>query len=727
MSGNKARLQAVTALSEACKLETKFDFIGDSAQGLFGSNVFSLSVMKTCLPKAVFKSLKETVETGTPLDASIADVVAASMKDWAISKGATHFTHVFYPLTGLTAEKHDSFLVPDGEGGAFPEFTGKALIQGEPDASSFPSGGIRTTFEARGYTAWDVTSPAYIMENHNGSTLCIPTAFVSWTGEALDKKTPLLRSMQALDGQAKRILKLFGHENISMVSTSAGSEQEYFLIDKRFYNHRPDMMFAGRTLFGAPSAKGQEFDDHYFGPINERVQGFMMEADRELFKLGIPARTRHNEVAPAQFELAPLHEPANLAADHQQLTMTIFKKVAERNGFACLLHEKPFAGINGSGKHLNFSIGNSTQGNLFDPGTTPHENAQFLVFCAAVIRAVHLHGLLLRAVVASAGNDHRLGANEAPPAIISIFLGDELTNIFEQIKKDEKKSSKENGVINVGVDTLPSLPKDAGDRNRTSPFAFTGNRFEFRAVGSNQSINGPLVAVNTIIADSLDYIATALEKKTKGAPEKLNSAIQTVLKDILETHGAVIFNGDNYTEEWQKEAAKRGLANLRTSVDALPAITDKEVVSMFAKHKVLSKVELESREEVYFEQYCLSVNVEANLTMKMAKTSIFPAAIRYQSELAKTCADLKAVGYAFDTDTLDKVTGLVKELQDNTTALEDIMAKKDTSSLHKQAKYCCDKILPAMLEIRKVADTFEGIVADDLWELPSYQEMLFIK
>ena len=727
MSGNVARLQAIAELSEKNELKSKFDFIGDSAQALFGSNVFSLRVMKACLPKPVFKSLKMTVETGSPLDESIADIVAAAMKDWAISKGATHFTHVFYPLTGLTAEKHDSFLTPDGEGGALTEFSGKALIQGEPDASSFPSGGIRTTFEARGYTAWDVTSPAYIMENHNGSTLCIPTAFVSWTGEALDKKTPLLRSIQALDKQSRKILKMFGHTDISMVGTSSGCEQEYFLIDKKFYNSRPDIMLTGRTVFGAASAKGQEFDDHYFGAINERVQGFMMEADHELFKLGIPSRTRHNEVAPGQFELAPLHEPSNLAADHQQLTMTILKKVAERNGFACLLHEKPFSGINGSGKHLNFSIGNATQGNLLDPGTTPHENAQFLIFCSAVIRAVHLHGPLLRAAVATAGNDHRLGANEAPPAILSIFLGEELTNIFEQIKKDQKKSSKENGVINIGVDTLPTIPKDAGDRNRTSPFAFTGNRFEFRAVGSNQSVGGVITALNTIIADSLDYIATELEKETKGDAKKLNSAIQKVVKQIIEAHDAVIFNGDGYTEAWHKEAAKRGLANLKTSVDALPAITSKEVISMFEKFKVLSKVELRSREEVYFEQYCLSVKVEANLTIRMAKTIIFPAAIRYQGELAKTCADLKAIGHTYHAGTLDKVTSLVKELHDTIAALEERVTNKDTSSVPALARYYCDKVLPAMLAVRKVADVLEEVVADDLWPLPTYMEMLFIK
>jgi len=724
MSGNKARLQAVSELSQTNKLETTFDFIGDSAQELFGSNVFSLRVMKERLPKDAFRSLKKTIETGTPLDENIADVVAAAMKDWAISKGATHFTHVFFPLTGLTAEKHDSFLTPDGEGGALTEFEGKTLIKGEPDASSFPSGGIRTTFEARGYTAWDVTSPAYIMENHNGSTLCIPTAFISWTGEALDKKTPLLRSMQALDKQAKRILALFRHEEIATVRMTVGCEQEYFLIDKKFYTNRPDIMLAGRTLFGAPPAKGQEFDDHYFGSINERVQGFMMEVDHELFKLGIPARTRHNEVAPGQFELAPYHETCNLAADHQQLTMTTLKKVAERNGFACLLHEKPFAGINGSGKHMNFSIGNSTQGNLLDPGTTPHENAQFLIFCAAVIRAVHCHAPLLRAVVASAANDHRLGANEAPPAILSIYLGDELTKVFERIQKDEKSSSQGNGHIHIGVDTLPVLPKDSGDRNRTSPFAFTGNRFEFRAVGANQSVGDPITVMNTIIADSLDDIAAKLEKAD---PAKLNTAIQHVLKEILAEHGAIIFNGDGYTEAWQEEAARRGLPNLKTTVDALPAITEDEVIKIFGKHKVLSPVELESREEVYFEQYCLSLMVEANLTVKMAKTMLFPASIRYQGELAKTCSHLKTLGYDFDASTLATVTALIRKLEDSVTELEDVIAKKDTSSISATARYLCDTMIPAMRTVREHADKLEEIVADDLWPLPSYQEMLFIK
>jgi len=727
MSGSAVRLEAVSAIINAEPKGPAFDFKGNQADEIFGTNVFSISTMEYSLPKNVFKSLKKTIELGEKLDDSIADTVAQAMKDWAISKGATHYTHVFYPLTGQTAEKHDSFLVPTGDGRAITEFTGKALIQGEPDASSFPTGGLRVTFEARGYTAWDVTSPAYILENQNGTFLCIPTAFVSWKGEALDKKTPVLRSTDAVDKQARRILELFGHEKISKITTTAGCEQEYFLVDRNFYYARQDLMLAGRTLFGAPPAKGQEFDDHYFGAINDRVLGVMMEVERELFKLGIPAKTRHNEVAPAQFELAPIHESANLAHDHQQMIMTILEKVAEKNGFACLFHEKPFAGINGSGKHLNWSIGNATQGNLLDPGNTPHENAQFLVFCAAVIRAVHKFGGLLRAVVGSAGNDHRLGANEAPPAIISIFLGEQLADVFEQIAKGGAKSSKKSGTLNIGVDTLPALPKDAGDRNRTSPFAFTGNRFEFRAVGSAQSVGGPITTINTILAESLDYIATELEKATKGDPKKLNGAIQKVIKGILDEHGAVIFNGDNYSDAWHAEAEKRGLANLKTTVDALPQITSKEVVAMFKKYGVLNKAELSSREETYLEQYALSLNVEANLCVNMAKRQIFPSAIRYQKELASTCAELKAVGYTFDTDTLDKITALVKDLQDGIAALEETIANVDSKNPLAEAKYFCTKVLPAMNALRATADELEQMVSDDLWSLPTYQEMLFIK
>lgn len=727
MSGSTARLQAIAAVTNYKPISRPMNFAETPSGELYGASVFGLAEMEKRLPKAVFKSLKKTIERGEKLDATSADVVAEAMKSWAIEKGATHYAHVFFPLTGLTAEKHDCFLSPDGHGGAIPEFSGKALIQGEPDASSFPSGGIRATFEARGYTAWDVSSPAYILENPNGTTLCIPTAFVSWTGEALDKKTPVLRSMQALNTQAQRILKLFGHTDGAMVSSTAGPEQEYFLIDRNFFFARPDLLTAGRTLFGAKPPKGQEFEDHYFGAIPERVLAFMLDAERELFKLGIPIKTRHNEVAPAQYEIAPVYETSNLATDHQQLVGITLRRVAEKYGMTCLLHEKPFAGVNGSGKHVNFSLGSATQGNLLDPGDTPHQNMQFLVFCAAVIRAVHKFSPLLRAAVAHAGNDHRLGANEAPPAIISIFLGEQLNDIFEQIKAGGASSSKGKGTMNIGVDILPPLPKDAGDRNRTSPFAFTGNRFEFRAVGSSQSIAGPLVAMNTILAESLDYCATELEKATGGSASKLPGAVQTLLKDIVDKHFAIVFNGDNYSEAWHQEAEKRGLPNLRTTVDALPVLTSPEVVALFEKYKVLSKRELQSREDIYLEQYCKTVNVESKLVVEMSKTMLFPAAIRYQSELAKTCADLKAVGYTFDTNTLDKITAMVKELQDSTAALEKTMDHKGGHGLMDEAKHYCHEVLPAMLKVRKVADELEGLVADDLWPLPTYQEMLFIK
>src|SRR5271154_4877383 len=571
LSGSSARLQAIEAVTTYHPTSAPLSFANVSASELFGSNVFGKSAMKERLPKPVFKSLIKTIETGSHLDPAIADVVAAAMKDWAIAKGATHYTHVFYPLTGITAEKHDSFLSPDGDGGAIAEFSGKTLTQGEPDASSFPNGGMRNTFEARGYTMWDVTSPAYILENPNGRTLCIPTAFVSWTGEALDKKTPLLRSMQALNLHAQRILKLFGHANPAKVVSYAGCEQEYFLIDRHFYFSRPDLLATGRTLFGAPPPKGQEFEDHYFGAIPQRVLAYMLDSERELFKLGIPAKTRHNEVAPGQFELAPMFERSNVAAELQQLLMTTLKRVAEKHGMECLFHEKPFDGINGSGKHVNFSLGNATEGNLLLPGDTPHDNAQFLVFCGAVIRSVHKFAGLLRASVASATNDHRLGANEAPPAIISIFLGDQLADVFEQIANGGAKSSKAKGHIEIGVDTLPVLPTDPGDRNRTSPFAFTGNRFEFRAPGSLQSIAGPMVTINTILAEALDYIATEIESLIAEGTD-FDVAVQKTLEEIITVHGSVVFNGDGYTDAWPIEAEARGLPNLRTTLDALPQL-----------------------------------------------------------------------------------------------------------------------------------------------------------
>jgi len=716
MNGTTVRQQAVSAVA-SYKLKAKDN--GKKPirlEDLYGSEVFGFAAMKNSLPKEVFRSLKRTIENGQALDPALADIVASAMKDWAVAKGATHYAHVFYPLTGATAEKHDTFLSPDGDGSALAEFSGKALVQGEPDASSFPSGGIRSTFEARGYTAWDVTSPAYVLD---GSTLCIPTAFVSWTGEALDKKTPLLRSMQSLNTQAQRILKLFGHKNPAKVVSYAGAEQEYFLIDRKFFLARPDLVNAGRTLFGAKPPRGQEFEDHYFGSIPERVMAFMVEAEQELFKLGIPVKTRHNEVAPGQFEVAPVFENGNVATDHQQLVMVTMRRVAERHGMVCLLHEKPFAGVNGSGKHVNFSFGNATQGNLLDPGQTPHENAQFLVFCAAVIRAAHKWGGVLRAAIASASNDHRLGANEAPPAIISIFLGEQLNDVFEQIRAGAAKSSKSKGMMEIGVDTLPKLPMDAGDRNRTSPFAFTGNRFEFRAVGGGQSIGGPMIALNTACSEAIDYIATKLEGAV-GEGKPLNTAIQSILTEIIKEHGAVVFNGDGYSAEWHAEAEKRGLLNLKTTPEALKVLELPETAKLFDKYKVLSPRELHSRYEIYCEQYVKTIIVESKLTVKMATTSILPAAVKYHAELLKSpiSSELKVTG---------KVAKLAVELEKNIEALEATMAHEGAHGAPEEAAYLCSKVVPAMLKVREVADTLEGLVSDEIWPLPTYQEMLFLR
>ena len=725
MSGNTARRAAITAAINS-KPASALDYKASSASSLFGVNVFGVATMKALLPKEIFKSVKKTIDTGAVLEPKVADVVAAAMKAWALEKGATHYAHIFYPLTGLSAEKHDSFLSPDGEGGAITEFSGKTLTQGEPDASSFPNGGIRGTSEARGYTAWDVTSPAYLLESASGLTLCIPTAFVSWTGEALDKKTPLLRSGQALNTHAQRILKLFGHEKPATVVSYAGAEQEYFLIDKHFFYARPDLLNAGRTLFGAKPPKGQEFEDHYFGVIPERVIAFMMDLDRECFKLGVPVKTRHNEVAPGQFEVAPVFESANIASDHQQMIMTQLKKVAEKHDLVCLLHEKPFAGVNGSGKHVNFSFGNATQGNLLDPGETPHDNAQFLVFCGAVIRAVHKFGGLLRAVIATASNDHRLGANEAPPAIISIFLGEQLTDVFEQIKAGGAKSSKVKSTLEIGVDTLPKLPRDAGDRNRTSPFAFTGNRFEFRAVGSSQSIGDPLIALNTAIAESLDYVAGKLEASV-GAGKKLNAAIQEVLGEIVTKHGAVTFDGNGYSAEWHAEAEKRGLPNFKTAVDALPVLNQQDVITLFDKYKVLTPRELHGRYETYLEQYSKAVNVESKLTTKIAKTAILPAAIHYQRKLAESAVAVKAAGLTPDTTVLKQVTDLTAKLQTAISGLDAAAAHHGGDGALGEAKHFCNEVLPAMAKVREAADTLEAIVEDELWPLPTFQEMLFIK
>ena len=725
---NNARREAVAAVLNYRPIEPPWNFRDTPSGQLFGANVFNDAVMKERLPKDIYKALQNTIRRGERLDPSVADAVAAAMKQWAIEKGATHYAHVFYPLTGLTAEKHDSFLSPDGNGGMIAEFTGKQLIQGEPDASSFPSGGLRATFEARGYTAWDVTSPAYIVENPNGTVLAIPTAFCSWTGEALDKKTPLLRSMQALNKQAQRLLKIFGNTDPGLVFATAGPEQEYFLIDRNFFFGRPDLAICGRTLFGAKPPKGQEFEDQYFGAIPERVLACMLEVERELYKLGVPVKTRHNEVAPAQYEIAPVYENANVAADHQQMIMSTLQRVAQKYGLACLLHEKPFAGINGSGKHVNWSLG-TEKVNLLEPGNNPHEDMQFLVFCAAVIRAVHKWGKLLRIAVAHTHNDHRLGTNEAPPAIISVYLGNQLTEIFEQIENGGLKSAREPGTLTVGVDTLPPLPRDAGDRNRTSPFAFTGNKFEFRAVGSSQSISGPLVVLNTIMAESLDYMATELEKATGGKtdPAILNPAVQKLLQKVIKEHKAIIFNGDNYSKEWYAEAERRGLPNYPNTVDALVHLLDKDVVELFSKYQVLSEREVHSRYEIYMERYVKDINTESLVALSMAKQLILPAGYRYQGELAAVAASMKQAGLKVHTESLDRVTTLVNELEKRIADLERAINHPENGDVLLHAKHHRDVIIPAMNEVRKVADELETVIADDLWPLPTYQEILFIK
>jgi glutamine synthetase len=724
MSGNAVRLQAIMDVEAYVPPAHSFDET-EAPGEVFGRNVFSKSEMQKRLPKAVYKSVMATIERGAKLDPVIADAVAAAMKDWALDKGATHYAHVFYPLTGRTAEKHDSFLEPGSDGSALADFAGKVLVQGEPDASSFPNGGLRNTFEARGYTGWDVTSPAYVLENPNGNTLCIPTVFISMTGEALDHKTPVLRSQQAMSAQAKRVLELFGHSEPENVVAYCGPEQEYFLVDSHFFLARPDLLNAGRTLFGAKPPKGQEFDDHYFGAIPERVLGFMMDTERELFKLGIPAKTRHNEVAPGQFEIAPMFERANVASDHQQLLMTVFKTVARKHGMECLFHEKPFTGVNGSGKHVNFSLGNSELGSLFVPGDTPHENAQFLVFCAAAIRAVHKYSGLLRASVASATNDHRLGANEAPPAIISIFLGDQLADVFEQLAKGPATSSKGKGQMVIGVDTLPVLPTDPGDRNRTSPFAFTGNRFEFRAPGSGQTVAVPMVMLNTIMAEALDHCATELETAV-AAGTGIDDAVQMLLTRLITAHGAVVFNGDGYSEKWQLEAAERGLPNLRTTLDALPELITDEAIALFDTYKVFNEREMHSRYEIGLEQYALTIGVEAKLMLEMGSTVILPAAVRHQTEVAQNVAALKAAGVEADTTPLDEVTGPLTELRTALAGLKAAMESDAGETTLSEAEHAGNELLPAMAAVRAAADTLEGIVADDLWPLPSYQEMLYI-
>ena len=724
-----ARHDALQTISTAQHKLDYVDFKTTHIAEKFGENVFSEEVAQARLPKPVFKALQKTIRKGLPLDAGIADAVATAMKDWAMEHGATHFTHIFQPLTGVTAEKHDSFLAPGANGGAaLVEFSGRELVKGEPDASSFPSGGLRATFEARGYTAWDPTSPAYIVENPNGSTLVIPTAFLSWTGEALDTKTPLLRSMEALSTQALRILKLFGNTAAGHVFTTVGPEQEYFLIDKNFYYLRPDLIATGRTLFGTMPPKGQELEDQYFGAIPSRVLACMADAEYQLFKLGVPVKTRHNEVAPSQYEIAPIFENSNLATDHQNLTMEVIKKTADKYGLACLFHEKPFAGINGNGKHNNWSMSTDAGENLLNPGDNPHDNAQFLVFCVAVVRAVAKYSEILRLSIASAANDHRLGANEAPPAIISIFLGSQLEDIFKQLESGPAKTSRQGGTFVTGVSVLPGIPKEAGDRNRTSPFAFTGNKFEFRAVGSSANIGMPNTVLNTIVAESLDFVATSLEASVKGGKD-LNAAVQELLPTIVKESKKVIFGGNGYADEWHAEAEKRGLPNLKSTTDVLPVIKRADTVELFEKYKVFSKGELESRFNILCENYVKQVTIEAKTALLMAKTMIFPAALRYQTEVAASVSATKSAGANSEsgTEVLGTLVSTVNDLHRGIKALTSSLDHSGDGDAYGHAKHMKEHVIPDMLVVRESADKLETMVSDDLWPLPTYREMLFIK
>ncbi len=683
----------------------------------FGANVFGVDVQKERLPGDVFEKLQATVAGGEALDPSLADAVAEAMMAWALENGATHYTHMFQPLTGSTAEKHDSFFEPSGDGKLIADFSGKELIQGEPDASSFPTGGVRATFEARGYTAWDPTSPAFILENPNGTLLCIPTAFASWTGEALDAKIPLLRSMDALSRSAVKALRLLGDEETQRVFTTVGPEQEYFLIDEQYFFERPDLIATGRTLFGAKPPKGHELDDHYFGSIPERILAFMMESELEMRKLGIPVKTRHNEVAPNQYEIAPIFENSNVGSDHQQLLMQTLESVARRYGLVCLLHEKPFAGVNGSGKHNNWSMGTDGGSNLLNPGDTPEDNIHFLFFCTAVIQAVNKHQGLLRASVANIGQDHRLGANEAPPAIISIFLGAELEKVFEAIASGEGDPNTPASVLDLGTTVLPPLPLDGGDRNRTSPFAFTGNKFEFRALGSSMSLAFPNTVLNTIAAEAIDDLASKLEQKL-GAGTGMPEAVMEIVKDSYLANQAVCFSGDNYSEKWHAEAEARGLKNLKTTPDALPEVVSDQTVAAFENYSVMSRRELESRFEVWVEQYAIRANIEAETAHSIAKTMILPAALRY---LAVINASGVAEGVAGEVR--ENLEAMGKAL----LALEEANASPGELEGLELAIHTRDHQLAAMGDVREAADKLEKVVADDLWPLPKYEEMLFIK
>ena len=689
---------------------------------IFASMVFNDDVMRERLPKDVYKSLRKTIDNGKDLDITVANAVANAMKDWAIEKGATHYTHWFQPMTGITAEKHDSFISPTADGCIIMEFSGKELIKGEPDASSFPSGGLRATFEARGYTAWDPTSYAFIKDH----SLFIPTAFCSYGGEVLDKKTPLLRSMEALSAQAVRILRLFGDSTTKRVITTVGPEQEYFLVDKKLYDERPDLIYTGRTLFGARAPKGQELEDHYFGAIKPRIAAFMQELDEELWKLGVLAKTKHNEVAPAQHELAPIFSTTNVATDHNQLTMETMKNVALRHGLVCLLHEKPFAGVNGSGKHNNWSISTDTGKNLLEPGKLPQENAQFLLFLAAVIKGVDEYQDLLRISVASAGNDHRLGANEAPPAIISIFLGDELTAILHAIETGTVYGGTLRVNMEIGVNVLPSFTKDTTDRNRTSPFAFTGNKFEFRSLGSQLNIACPNIMLNTIIADELEQFADELEGK-----EDFNGALNALIKRVIKEHKRIIFNGDGYADAWKAEAAKRGLTNLPTTVDALPHYTDEKNVKLFTKHKIYTEVEMQSRQDIILETYAKTINIEALTASDMVKRDILPAVSSYVAELASGVATKKAISDDIpceaELDIIKRLSGLQDCAYKKLAALDNaiIGVKEVGEDPIEVATYYKDSVITAMTELRAVVDEMETLVSSDYWPYPSYGDLMF--
>ncbi|MCD7799044.1 MAG: glutamine synthetase III [Akkermansiaceae bacterium] len=684
-------------------------------QDQYACDVFNIKTMRTYLSKGVFNKLMSTLKLGRKLDPSIANEVAQAMKQWAVDNGATHYTHWFQPLTGSTAEKHDAFLEPDKEGNLLLEFTGKSLVQGEPDASSFPSGGLRATFEARGYTAWDPTSPAFIKRTPHSATLCIPTAFCSYNGEALDKKTPLLRSMNVVSKHAARVLACFGRLGVDVVS-NLGAEQEYFLVDRELYKKRPDLIMCGRTLFGNVPPKHQQMEDHYFGCIKDRILEYMTAVDHDLWRLGIPAKTRHNEVAPGQFEIAPTFEELNLAVDHNMLIMEVLRKEAAKHGLVCLLHEKPFAGINGSGKHNNWSLSADGLGSLFSPGATPHENALFLTFIAAVIKAIDTHADVLRASISKLGNDHRLGANEAPPAIISIFLGDQLEEIVQQIKHGGARSSRSMGTMNVGVDTIPDLPKDTTDRNRTSPFAFTGNKFEFRAVGSSQTCAWPMTVLNTIVAEALDEIAGALEP-VAGKPE-FRQTLQNLLQDIIVKHERVIFNGDGYNDAWVQEAERRGLPHLRTTLEALEVLDRPGTLALFAKYGVMSEAELKARKEVQYEIYVKELAIEAKTAIDMIETQYMPAAARQVKELAQTVAAIRAsgvgAGLSAAVATLEKVGGLYEQLP----GILDTLRKSRTQG--------CGEIKKALAEARRVVDLLEKATDDALWPVPNYDQLLFV-